>query len=117
VSVVASVSAEATRAQYEENLLFQQIQTEISRAQASENTLYTSLQSEVTTRSINDTSFNLALASETLSRQTGDNLNATNIVIEKNRAEAYEASLNIMINTESTRALGIEGGLRTSPNK
>ena len=71
------------------------------------------IQTEIGIRSSTDTSFNQALASETLSRQTADTLNATNIVIEKNRAEAFEASLNIMINSESVRALGIEGGLRT----
>ncbi len=115
-AVVTSVSDEASaRVSSDADLTDRIYNEELARASADAK-LESDLSAEATTRSINDTSFNQALANETLAHQTADNLNATNITIEKNRAEAYEASLNIMINSEATRALGIEGGLRTDLN-
>ena len=88
-----SIANEATSARAAELVLRNDLLTEQNRAIVSEQNLYTALQDEITLRSTTDTSFNQALASETLARQSADTSNANNIVIEKNRAEAFEASL------------------------
>lgn len=111
-----SIANETLARQTADTLLQSNLNAQVVLLDADVVDLNAQIQTEIGIRSSNDTSFNQALASETLSRQAADTTNATNIVIEKNRAEAFEASLNIMINSESTRALGIEGGLRTDLN-
>ena len=108
-----SIASETLARQTSDTLLQSNLNSQVALLDADVVDLNAQIQTEIGIRSSTDTSFNQALASETLSRQTADTTNATNIVIEKNRAEAFEASLNIMINSESVRALGIEGGLRT----
>ena len=111
--VDASIASETLARQTADTLLQSNLNAQVVLLDADVVDLNAQIQTEIGIRSSTDTSFNQALASETLSRQTADTTNANNIVIEKNRAEAFEASLNIMINSESTRALGIESGLRT----
>ena len=108
-----SIVNEATTARAAESKNAADLLSAVALLDADVVDLNAQIQTEIGIRSSTDTSFNQAIAAETLARQTADTTNANNIVIEKNRAEAFEASLNIMINTEATRALGIEGTLRT----
>ena len=108
-----SIANEATTARAAESKNAADLLSAVALLDADVVDLNAQIQTEIGIRSSTDTSFNQAIAAETLARQTADTSNANNIVIEKNRAEAFEASLNIMINTEATRALGIEGTLRT----
>ena len=108
-----SIANEATTARAAESKNAADLVSAVALLDADVVDLNAQIQTEIGIRSSTDTSFNQAIAAETLARQTADTSNANNIVIEKNRAEAFEASLNIMINTEATRALGIEGTLRT----